>query len=49
MDQDKIRERLANNKVEMKDGDTFHDAADKRKVTPMEILKVVLVENYELK
>ena len=48
-DQAKVRERLAKNKVEMKDGDTFHDAADKRKVTPMEILKVVLVENYELK
>jgi hypothetical protein len=45
----KVKERLAKNKVEMKDSDTFHDAADKRKVTPMEILKVILVENYELK
>jgi hypothetical protein len=33
----------------MKDGDTFHDAADKRKITPMEILKIVLVENYQVK
>ena len=45
----RVKERLAKNKVEMKDDDTFHDAAGKRKVTPMEILKVVLVENYELK
>jgi hypothetical protein len=49
VDPAKVKERLAKNKVEMKEGDTFHDIADKRKVTPMEILKVVLVENYELK
>jgi hypothetical protein len=49
LDPAKAKERLTKNKVEMKDGDTFHDAADKRKVTPMEVLKVILVENYELK
>jgi hypothetical protein len=45
----KVKERLAKNKVEMKDDETFHDAAGKRKVTPMEVLKVVLVDGYELK
>ena len=49
VDPAKAKERLARSKVEMKDGDTFHDAAGKRKATPMEVLKVVLVENYELK
>jgi hypothetical protein len=49
VDPAKAKERLARNKVEMKDEDTFHDAAGKRKATPMEILKVVLVENFELK
>jgi len=49
VDPAKARERLARNRVEMKDGDTFHDAAGRRKVTPMEILKVVLVDDYELK
>ena len=45
----KIKERLAKNKLEMKDDETFHDAAGKRKVNPMEVLKVVLVDGYELK
>jgi len=45
----KVKERLAKNKVEMKDDETFHDAAGKRKVTPMEVLKVVLVDGYALK
>ena len=45
----RVKERLAKNKVEMKDDETFHDAAGKRKVTPMEVLKVVLVDGYELK
>ena len=49
VDPTKVKERLARNKVEMKDDETFHDAAGKRKVTPMEVLKVVLVENFELK
>jgi hypothetical protein len=49
LDPAKAKERLAKNKVEMKDEETFHDAAERRKITPMDLLKVVLVENYELK
>jgi hypothetical protein len=49
VDPAQVKERLAKNRIEMKDGETFRDAADKRKVTPMEILKVILVENYKLK
>jgi hypothetical protein len=48
-DRAKIKERLARNRIEMKEDETFHDAAGKRGVTPMEVLKVILVENYELK
>jgi hypothetical protein len=49
LDPAKVKERLAKNKIEMKDEETFRDAAEKRKVTPMDLLKVVLVENFELK
>jgi hypothetical protein len=49
LDQAKVKERLAKNKLEMKNDDTLHAIAEKRKVTPMEVLKVVLVEDYELK
>jgi len=49
VDPAKVKERLAKNKIDMKDDETFHDAAGKRKATPMEVLKVVLVENFELK
>lgn len=45
----RVKERLAKNRIEMKAGETFRDAADKRKVTPMEVLKVVLVDGYGLK
>lgn len=44
-----VKERLAKSRMQMKNEETFHDAAARRKVTPMEILKVVLVENFELK
>lgn len=49
LDPAKVKERLAKSKIEMKDEETFREAAEKRKVTPMDLLKVVLVENFELK
>jgi hypothetical protein len=47
-DRSRVKERLTRNKIEMKEDETFHDAAGRRGITPLEVLKVVLVEKYEL-
>jgi len=32
----------------MKDDETMKEAADRRKVNPIDLLKVILVDNYKL-
>lgn len=42
------KERLRNSGVEMKDDEVMKEAATKRKVNSIDLLKVILVENYKL-
>jgi hypothetical protein len=42
------KERLAKSQVQASDEETLHDLAGKIKVTPMDILKIILVENYKI-
>jgi hypothetical protein len=43
------RDNLLKNNIEMKDDETLKTAVEKRKVNPIEVLKVILVDNYKLK
>lgn len=47
-DLNQAKERLEKSKVPAGDEETLHDLAAKVKVTPMDILKIILVENYKL-
>lgn len=42
------KERLRSNGVEMNENETMKDASAKRKVNSIDLLKVILVENYKL-
>jgi hypothetical protein len=44
----KAKEALRKNKIEMEDDDTMKSGADKRKVNPIDLLKVILVDGYML-
>lgn len=48
MDISQAKERLRNNGVEMNDNEMIKEAATRRNVNPMDLLKVILVENYKL-
>jgi len=48
VDINQAKANLRNNNVEMKDNETMKEAADRRKVNPIDVLKVVLVDNYKL-
>jgi hypothetical protein len=48
VDINQAREALRKNNIEMKDEDTMKSGADKRKVNPIDLLKVILVEGYTL-
>ena len=48
VDLKQARERLAKSQVQAGDEETLHDLAGKIKVTPMDILKIILVENYKI-
>jgi hypothetical protein len=43
------KDRLRKNNIEMKDDETMKDAATRRSADAIDILKVILVENYQLK
>lgn len=40
--------RLNNNKISATNDETFHDIADRYEVSPLDIIKVILVENHTL-
>lgn len=44
----KAERRLEKNKIAFSEGETFHDIADRLKVSPMDIAKVILVKGYTL-
>ncbi len=46
MDMAQAKERLAKNQIDMRDGETLKEAAAVYNLTPMEILKIILIENY---
>jgi hypothetical protein len=48
LDLNQAKERLAKSQVPAGDEETLHDLAARVKVTPMEILKILLVENYKI-
>ena len=48
LDLNQAKERLAKSQVPAGDEETLHDLAAKVKVTPMDILKLILVENYRI-
>jgi hypothetical protein len=48
VDLHQAKERLARSQVQAGDEETLHDLAGKIKVTPMDILKIILVENYKI-
>ncbi len=48
LDLNLAKERLAKNKVTANDDQTLHDLAGKINVTPIDILKILLVENYQI-
>jgi len=48
LDLNLAKERLAKNKVTAGDDQTLHDLAGKINVTPIDILKILLVENYQI-
>ncbi|MCE5281268.1 MAG: hypothetical protein LLG93_04115 [Deltaproteobacteria bacterium] len=48
MDLNLAKERLAKNKVTAGHDQTLHDLAGKINVTPIDILKILLVENYQI-
>lgn len=43
------KERLASKGIEMNEEDTFKAVAEKNETTPIEILKLILVEDYKIK
>jgi hypothetical protein len=42
------KERLAKSQIQAGEEETLHDLAGKIKVTPMDVLKIILVENYKI-
>ena len=42
------KEKLRKVMIDMKDDETMKDAATKKNINPMDVLKVILVENYKL-
>ena len=48
VDINQAKANLGKNNVEMKDDETMKEAADRRKVNPIDLLKVMLVDNYKL-
>jgi len=49
VDINQAKDRLRKNNIEMKDDETMKDAATKRSANAIDILKVMLGENYQLK
>jgi hypothetical protein len=47
-DINRARESLRKNNIEMKDDEMMKDGATRRQVNPVDLLKVILVENYKL-
>ena len=45
----KAKENLLKNKIEMKDDETLKDAAGRSKLNPIDVLKVILVDDFRLK
>ncbi len=48
LEREKADRRLKKNNITYNDGDSFHDVADRYDVSPMDIIKVVLVKKYEI-
>jgi len=48
MDLDQAKERLAKSQVPASDEETIQDLAGKIKVSPMDVIKIILVENYRI-
>ena len=48
VDLKQAKERLAKSQIQAGEEETLHDLAGKIKVTPMDVLKIILVENYKI-
>jgi hypothetical protein len=48
VDLKQAKDRLAKSQVPASDEETLHDLAGKIKVSPMDVLKIILVENYKI-
>ena len=48
IDINQAKEKLRKVNIDMKDDETMKDAATKKNVNPMDVLKVILIENYKL-
>lgn len=48
LEMEKAKRRLAKNKIEASEDESFHDIADRYNVSPMDIVKVILVRGHSL-
>ncbi|OGP66225.1 MAG: hypothetical protein A2170_14675 [Deltaproteobacteria bacterium RBG_13_53_10] len=48
IDINQAKEKLRKINIEMKDDETMKDAATRKNINPLDVLKVILVENYKL-
>ena len=48
LDIEEVRRILNRNNIEFKEGESFHDIANRYETSPIEIIKVILVKSYQL-